>query len=515
MDPRRLQAIWTACLVESGLAEGLQVSSHRARNRSSHCYARTYPFIPLELLRRVLDDVYSGALTQPEALEKLTPYSTDAYYYGRSHGLYSHLASERGWVCCPTRFGFFPALFLGIGTYTTIFTMNMHEKVLAPMAFAGTNKAYCRDFLEAHGFPVAPGHLVTDPEMAVDKARLVGFPVVLKRFGGGNSEGVILSISNERDCREGAERLLQRDFCLVLEKMIEGLEVRLHFLSGRLHKAYRCEPLYIRGNGKDSIHDLMVAAYPDYFRIMSSSEAQRQRFVLFLWGRGVREFGDLRKYVPAPGDKIRVSAAAGAIMKDIDPRAVFLERDITRLEQLLQQYGAPSAGVDLMMTARRVPFERGGVILEINVPCGFAYLDEAVQAADYELSAAIGHDREFIANLGRVPVWLILDEEMRDQPKVKTKISRRFFRLYPRGVEGSLSGGLTCPWPAMLSNRRAEAFLISVNEAAILDHGMPTQLAPIVIFAGKRAQFRRRYPVVSRTAVNAKGRLVAVDEVIR
>src|SRR5439155_7428300 len=140
------------------------------------------------------------------------------------------------------------------GRHTKIFTMNTHENVLAPMAFAGTNKAYCRDFLQAHGFPVAPGHLVTDPEMAVDKARLLGFPVVLKRFVVGNSDGVIAAIATKEDCRDGARRLLQKDYCLVLEKMIEGVEIRLHFVAGRLHKAYRCEPLHVRGNGKDSLH---------------------------------------------------------------------------------------------------------------------------------------------------------------------------------------------------------------------------------------------------------------------
>jgi hypothetical protein len=282
-----------------------------------------------------------------------------------------------------------------------------------------------------------------------------------------------------------------------------------------LHKAYRCEPLYVRGNGKDSIHDLMVAAYPDYFRVMSASEAQRQRFVLFLWGRGLREFDDVRKDVPAAGDRVRVSAAAGAKMTEVDPRDVFLDRDVTRLEQLLQQYGAPSAGVDVMMTSRRVPLSRGGVILEMNVPCGFAYLDEPARAAACELKAAIGHDREFMTHQGRVPVWMILDEDMRAQPNVKARIRRRFFRRHPRGVEGVLSGGLEGPWPAVLSDRTAEAFLIRVDEAAILDHGMPARLSPMVIVAGTTARFRRRYPVVSRTVVNAKGRLVAVAEVMR
>jgi hypothetical protein len=263
-------------------------------NFLQHCYARTYPFIPPSLLRSLLEDVYTGKLTEPEALERLTPYRTDAYPDDHSYGLYWRVASKRGWVCPPTRFGHYPALVLGIGKHTKVFTMNVHEGVLSPTALAGTNKAYCRDVLESHGFPVAAGHLVTDAEMAGGKAGEIGFPVVLKRFRGGNSEGVISSISNERDCREGAERFLQRDVSVIVEKMLRGAEIRLHFLNGRLHKAHRCEPLYIRGNGKESLRDLMLAAYPDYLRLMSSSEAQRQRFVLFLWGRGVRQFARVR-----------------------------------------------------------------------------------------------------------------------------------------------------------------------------------------------------------------------------
>lgn len=513
VDPHKLRKIWRACFVRAGLAEPLRLSPSREPNSARHCTAATYPFLPLDLLRSLLEDLYAGGITAPEALERLTPYRTDASFYARSYGLHRRLASARGWVCLPTRFGFYPALVLGIGTHTRIFTMNSHDRVLAPLALAGTNKAYGRDFLAAHGFPVAPGHLVTSAEMAVERARELGFPVVLKRLGGGNSQGILLSLSTEKDCWEGAEHFLRKDFGVIVEKMAEGVEFRLHFVNGRLHNTYRCKPLWVRGNGRATVRDLLAAAYPTYFRVMSASEMQRERLAQFLWGKGVRTFEGLRSYVPAAGERIRVSAAAGARMEEVEARDVFLPRDVARLERFLRQYGAPSAGMDVIMTELRAPLEQAAVILELNVPCGSAYLGDPAGAARAELCAAIGHDRRFMAHGGRVPVWLLLDEEMRGRPGVQQEVRCAFFRRYPRGAARMLSDSFASPWLAVLTDRQAEAFLIGATERLILDHGMPMNLAPVVICAGTREEFRRRFPAVSRTTANARGRLVAAEEV--
>lgn len=504
---QRLRAAWDQCLVSRGLAESLTTRAEPA-NGSVHGVAETYPFLPLDVITQALGSAARGGRPDTQISESLEAYASDARLYRRSYGLFAEIARSWGWVAQPFRLGFMPALLLGAGRHARILAMNIGEGVSAPIAMAGTNKAFNRDFLAAHGLPVPRGSLVDSPDRAVESARALGFPVVLKRLVGGNSDGVLVGLRTAAAVRSGARRLLARDAAILVEGFVAGTELRLHFVAGRLHRVYHAAPHEVTGDGRRTLGALIAARHPAYWRAMSAAKVHRDRLVLALWTCGVRRFADLQTIVPAKRTVVRVSAATGSGMALVDAKEFFRVSEVQRLERFLERHGSPSCGMDVIVSTPRVPLEEGTCILELNVPCGFGYLDDPTRVAAFELQEAVRGDRAFQRQKGRVPVWLVLEEQAQEAT-VWRRVRAAFGRHHPHGVTRVVRGRRAA-WTALLNVPEADALLIRLSADAILEHGIPANLAPRLMFNGSVSAFRRAFPIACRTAAHAGGRLVAI-----
>jgi cyanophycin synthetase len=413
-------------------------------------------------------------------------------------------AQRRGWVVQSLRLGFYPALLLGAGRHAHLLVMNVPAHVSAPLTLAGINKGTARDLLAAYGLPVAAGAVASSPSAALRAARRIGGPVVIKRLVGGNSDGVIVGVSQTRDVTSAAAMLLAGNQAVLVESAVTGVELRLHFLSGKLHRAFRADPYWVTGDGHRSLTDLVGERYPRYLRVMSSSGAHRRRLVMCLWPLGVRTIADVDRVVPALGHVVRISAATGAGMERVEAADFIPKRDIARIERFLTHHGSPSCGVDVIVRTPGAPFDEGGVILELNIPCGFGYLDDPKRAVAADLRAAIAGDAGFRRDKGRVPVWLVMEEEGKD-------LARRA-EMALRKREGRVAVGALAVeqsnWVSHLNQPDVEALLITVSEDTIRAHGVPVNLAPALVCEGDRAAFARRFPVTWQTVKQAKGRLM-------
>jgi acetyl coenzyme A synthetase (ADP forming)-like protein len=85
------------------------------------------------------------------------------------------------------------------------------REVLAADAEGWLDAAQTRRLLEAYGIPLVPERVAATPGEAVDAARELGFPVVLKTAAPGAHKtelgGVVLDLADEHAVREAAERL--------------------------------------------------------------------------------------------------------------------------------------------------------------------------------------------------------------------------------------------------------------------------------------------------------------------
>ena len=508
-DDRRLRASWERLVVSVGLGGTLTVDDRGAGG--THASGPVFPFLSLTTLAAALRADYAGRPISRALADELSLAASDARMYEASYGKHLHEAARRGWVVQPLTLGFYPSILLGAGRHARLLAMNLPTRVTPAITLAGANKAMARDLLAAHGLPVSPGALVGSPEAALRVARRLGGAVVIKRLIGGNSDGVIVGLSAARDVTSAARTLLAGGHGVLVESLVTGTELRLHFLAGKWHRAYVAEPFTIAGDGERTIMALIAAEYPRYLAVMTSSGTYRRRMVMCLWGLGVRTIADIERIVPAKGRVVRISAATGAGMERVRVTDFIRRSDLAQIERFLAHHGSPSCGIDVIIGTPRAPLAEDGVILEINVPCGFMYLDDPARAVAVDLDAAIEGDRTFKRDKGRVPVWLIMES---DATQCARRAETSLHGKYGRVVVGRLDP-LRSNWLALLNQPDADALLIHVTEESILAHGIPVNLAPVQVHTGDRATFARRHPATTATVVKAKGRLAGFEGAMR
>ncbi len=495
---------WTALLTANGLADELVVC--QTNDGAIHGYSPAYVFLPCFLIQGVIEGAWEpGDPRDSELREQLELQSLDASAYSRSYAFHYRVSQFRRWVAMPVMLGSRPSLFLGTGRFSRLMIMNVDQSASAAVALMGADKACCRNLLMSHGIPVAPGATATTASEAAARARELGFPVVLKKSqGSGNSADVILGIETERDCIDAAARLLANGQTLIVERMLDGIELRLHFIHGRLFRILKSEPLTVTGDGVTSLAALLSRDYPDYFSTMSGTGYHRRRLILQLFRLGVREFSDLSRVVPQAGEVVRVSAAAGsAAAVRLEPDAIH-PADRCALEGFLTRYASPSAGVDLILPQLGARLDQGGAVLEMNIPCGFGYLgDEAPHAADLEVLETASQSAGFIAAGSRVPLELAVSDEFPPGSKERAALVDQFSEHYKGACIASLSR--SHGWLPILTNALASAFLVFVDEAAIEEQGMPINLQPVVCCSRPRSEFEAHYPLLCATAINAGG----------
>jgi hypothetical protein len=495
---------WEAFLSANGLAGELVLRQSSAG--AIHGYSPAYVFLPLFLVQGVIEAAWEpGDPRDSELWEQLELQSLDSHAYSKSYAWHYRISQFRRWVAMPLMLGNLPSLFLGTGRFSRLLIMNVNQSASAPVALMGADKAYCRCLLLSQGFPVAPGAIATTVSEVAARALELGFPVVLKiSQASGNSTGVILGIETERDCLDAAALLLAGGQKLVVERMLEGIELRLHFICGRLFRILRSEPLTVTGDGVATLADLLTRHHPEYFSTMSRTGYHRRRLILQFYRLGIREFSDLSRVVPQAGQIVRVSAAAGgAAPARLEPEAID-SADRRALEEFLVRFGSPSAGVDLILPRLGASLADGGAILEMNIPCGFGYLgDEAPHAADLEVLETARRCPGFIDAGSRVPLELAVSDEFPPGSKERAALVGQFANQHKDGRTASLSR--YAGWLPILTDAGASAFLVFVDEAAIEEHGMPVNLQPVVRCSRPRSEFEARYPILCATALNAGG----------
>jgi hypothetical protein len=502
-DPRVLRSAWDTVVAQRGLGEPLQVTTSEDDGSGRvDGFAPVFPFLPLPSLATAIRAAYADRAISKTLTDELALASADARMFEASYGMHLREAQRRGWVAQSFRLGFYPAILVGAGRHAHMLVMNMPARASAPLALAGMNKGIARDLLAAHGLPIAAGALAASPTAALRAARRIGGLVVIKRLIGGNSDGVIVGLSETRDITSAAKMLLAGNHAVLVESAVTGVELRLHFLSGKLHRTFRAEPYSVTGDGKRSLAELIGERYPRYLHIMSGSNAHRRRLVMCLWAHGVRTIADVEKVIPELGRAIRISAATGAGMERVEVTDFIPKRDISRIERFLKSHGSPSGGIDVIVCMPGAPFDEGGVILELNIPCGFAYLDDPQRAVATDLDAAIAGDATFRRDKGRVPVWLVMKE---DGEKVARRVELALRKQHEHVVVNELTAHQS-NWVSLLNRPDADALLVTVSEDAILAHGIPVNLAPVLVFDGDPKMSARKFPITWQTVRHAKGR---------
>src|SRR5690606_6662199 len=209
----------------------------------------------------------------------------------------------------------------------------------------------------------------TDDEMILNYANQLGYPVVLKPTNANLGEGVIANIQNKGEL-EQALKQVRNDLGyqnVIVEKHIEGEEVRVYVINGKVIAAMKRIPAYIIGDGKHTIKELIALKNeerrknPNYKGrniIIDKELKQNIEKVGYdlnsILEEGKQLFLRNKSNISAGGESIDVT---DEITDEIKNLAVAATKAIPGLAQ---------AGVDIIVNEK----ENSGAVLEINTRPG-------------------------------------------------------------------------------------------------------------------------------------------------
>lgn len=227
--------------------------------------------------------------------------------------------------------------------------------------------------LKAFGLPVLRSHLVLDAEQAVEAARLLGRPVVVKPGAGGKGLGISLGLTTEQQVHNayGIAARYGRD--VLVESQAPGDDHRLTVVDGRMIAAARRMPATVTGDGVRTVRQLIEALNTDprrgegYLKLMVKVPIDARLETLL----GQENLS--LDAVPAAGRVVKCSLAGNISQGGTAIDVTDLVHPDNRLaaELAARACHALVAGVDFMSSDISKSWREGdGWVLEVNTSPG-------------------------------------------------------------------------------------------------------------------------------------------------
>ncbi len=121
------------------------------------------------------------------------------------------------------------------------------------------NKELTNRLLHEVGIPVPRSMVVRNADEAVNAARRMGYPVVLKPLDGNHGRGVMINLPDEATVREAyplAERESRGGY-VVVETFIPGKDYRILVVNNQVVAVAERVPAHVRGDGTHTVQELI------------------------------------------------------------------------------------------------------------------------------------------------------------------------------------------------------------------------------------------------------------------
>lgn len=120
------------------------------------------------------------------------------------------------------------------------------------------NKNSTRRVLSAIGLTIPSYRVVATVKEAIDAAKFIGYPVVVKPNNAGDGKGVTVGVYDHEEVREAYKLAREFDRSILVEQFLEGSEYLLLVIKGKFHSALKCLPAHVVGDGFHTIDQLVT-----------------------------------------------------------------------------------------------------------------------------------------------------------------------------------------------------------------------------------------------------------------
>ncbi|MBR7798963.1 cyanophycin synthetase [Undibacterium fentianense] len=270
-----------------------------------------------------------------------------------------------------------------------------------------SDKDMTKSLLKACGVPVPEGSLVRSAEEAWEEAQDIGLPVVVKPYDGNHGRGVTLNLMTQEDVHAAYEIASHQgdSRSVIVERYVVGDEHRLLVVGNKLAAAAKGESLWVNGDGKSSIKQLVAKQIntdprrgeTEEFPLGLVKPDQSAEIILELKRQGMNADS-----IPARDQKVLIQPNGNVaidVTDQVHPENARLVALATRI------VGLDIAGIDLVCEDISRPLqEQKGAIIEVNASPGLlSHLKPAV-GKPREVGAAIIEHLFGPEDNGRMPI---------------------------------------------------------------------------------------------------------------
>jgi cyanophycin synthetase len=224
------------------------------------------------------------------------------------------------------------------------------------------------------GLPAPVGVLVTTASEALEAAREIGFPAVIKPVDGNHGRGVNIGLSSHSEVEWGFQQAQAHSRQVLVEQQFVGFDHRILVIGGKVIAAAKRVPAHVVGDGRATIDQLITRKNEDPRRGDGHESALTKISIDECLIRYIARSGHSLASIPEWGKTVmllptaNLSTGGTAIdcTDDIHPDNALMA---CRAAQIV---GLDIAGIDFVAPdIKKSVVETGGGIIEVNAGPGF------------------------------------------------------------------------------------------------------------------------------------------------
>lgn len=235
------------------------------------------------------------------------------------------------------------------------------------------NKKLTKHMLEDAGIPVPKGTVVRGVAAAIEDAKWLGYPVVIKPHDGHQGKGVTTDIRDEADVREAFARAKEISDRVIVEQSCSGNDYRLLVVDGRFVAAAMREPASVTGDGEHSIRELIDIENRNPRRGYGHEKVMTRLSTSSVTTFLLERAGYSLATVLADGEHFRLELTANLSTggSAVDVTGTVHKTNRFMAERIASIVGLDIAGIDVISPGLDQPVKKlGGAVIEVNAAPG-------------------------------------------------------------------------------------------------------------------------------------------------